>query len=370
MVIVPAQIYAMLDEIGSQMDTWQKSLQTNNVLERFNTLKPFVEDQNLWNDPENARKILIEFKQLQEELIEFENSTKQKKDIETLLSENDADMLELLFHETNELKEKINKVYINTLFSQKEDASNCFLTVHAGSGGQESEDWARMLWEMYQKYCSTYYDVTILDEMFTDDGNIKSAMMKISAKENGSQKFPYGWLKSEIGVHRLVRISPYDKKKQRHTSFASISITPEIPDTVELEIEDKDLRIDTYRASGAGGQHVNKTESAIRITHLPTGIVVQCQNDRSQHRNKDEAFKVLRSRLFEHKMNKLKKELQDKEDEKKEITWGSQIRSYIKDPYQMVKDHRTDFEIPNFQKVVFEANIAGFLIAFLKKNVV
>jgi len=370
MVIVPAQVYGMLEEISAQMEVWQKSMLANKIAQKYAQLKPIAESPTLWDDPEKARKILIEFKQVEEELENFETSSRQKHDIENLLSENDPEILELLFHETEELKEKINKIYINTLFSQKEDAFNCFLSVQSGSGGQESEDWARMLWEMYQKFCTNFYNVTILDEMYSDDGNIKSATMKIEAKEGSSQKFPYGWLKSEIGVHRLVRISPYDKKRQRHTSFASVTVTPEIADDIDIEIDEKDIRIDTYRASGAGGQHVNKTESAIRITHFPTGIVVQCQNDRSQHRNKDEAFKMLKSRLYEYKMNKIRQEMQAKEDEKKEITWGSQIRSYVKDPYQMVKDHRTDFEIPNFQKVVFDAELMPFMIAFLKKNVI
>jgi peptide chain release factor 2 len=369
MIIVPSQISDILNEIDSQMNVWEKHLKSLNAFEKFVELKAKIENPNLWDDPEMARGIVTEYSQVKESTEAFANSKKQKEDIFQLLENADDSMLILLFEEVQNLQNQVNKVYINTLFSNKEDASNCFLTVHSGSGGQESEDWARMLWEMYLKYASSFYDVKILDELFSDDGGIKSATMKISSKDSSAQKFPYGWFKSEIGVHRLVRISPYDKKKQRHTSFASVATTPEISDNVEIEIEEKDLRIDTYRASGAGGQHVNKTESAIRITHIPTGIVVQCQNDRSQHRNKDEAFKVLRSRLFEYQKNKLKKEMQQKEDEKKEITWGSQIRSYVKDPYQMVKDHRTNHELPNFQKVVFEAEIAPFMIAFLKSNI-
>lgn len=275
-------------------------------------------------------------------------------------------MLELLCSEIESLAEKVNIIYVNTLFSEEVDKSTCFLTVHCGSVGLESEDWARMLWEMYIKYLSKFFDVSIIDFNNSDDGGIKNGTIKVKAK---TKQFPYGWLKSETGVHRLVRISPYDKKKQRHTSFSSVSVIPEINDNIEVIIDEKEIRIDTYRASGAGGQHVNKTDSAIRITHLPTGIVVQCQNDRSQHKNKEEAFKMLKSRLYQRRIEELKKEKESLAGEKKEVSWGSQIRSYIQQPYQLVKDHRTNFEIPNFDKVVFDAEIEGFLLSWLKFNI-
>lgn len=237
--------------------------------------------------------------------------------------------------------------------------------MNSGSGGVEAEDWCKMLFEMYVKYISQNgYTATLMDSTYGEYGGLKSSTLKINSKE---AKFPYGWLKGETGVHRLVRISPFDKDKQRHTSFASVFVMPETPE-FELKIDEKDLRIDTYRASGAGGQHVNKTDSAIRITHIPTGVVVQCQNDRSQHRNKEEAFSMLRARLSKLEKEKHKQEQESKAGEKKEISWGSQIRSYVAHPYQMVKDHRTNFEIPNFNKVVLEADLEGFLIAYLKFN--
>ncbi len=313
---------------------------------------------------EEAKKISIEFNKLKEENEIFDKTSQKIKNLQQLLEENlDQELLQILKEDALNLKAEIHEVYIQTLFSEKEDESNCFLTVHSGSGGQESEDWARMLFEMYYKFANKHFSVYVLDENYTDDGGVKSITLKISS---GKKKFPYGWFKSEMGVHRLVRISPYDKKKQRHTSFASIAITFEITDDVKVEIDEKEIRIDTYRASGAGGKHVNKTDSAIRITHLPTGIVVQCQNDRSQHKNKEEAFKMLKSKLHEKQINDLKKEQQIKEGEKKETTWGSQIRSYVKHPYQMVKDNRTSFEVPNFDKVVFEGEIEDFMIEFLK----
>lgn len=286
--------------------------------------------------------------------------------MKTANSNLDIEILDLLDLEVESLAKTVNLIYINTLFKDEVDKSNCFLTVHCGSGGLESEDWARMLWEMYLKYLSSFFTISIIDLTNSDDGGIKNGTVKISAK---NKLFPYGWMKGETGVHRLVRISPYDKKKQRHTSFASVSVVPEIDDNIEVVIDEKDIRIDTYRASGAGGQHVNKTDSAIRITHLETGIVVQCQNDRSQHKNKEEAFKMLRSRLYQRRLQELRQEKENLAGEKKEVSWGSQIRSYVQQPYQMVKDHRTNFEIPNFDKVVFNAEIEEFLLNWLKFNI-
>ncbi len=285
---------------------------------------------------------------------------------ETINSDLDDEMLSLVELDLDQLAITLDKIYTNTLFKEDSDKSACFLTVHCGSGGLESEDWARMLWEMYNKYSSQFFNVIIIDLVSSDDGGIKNGTIKISPKE---KLFPFGWLKGETGVHRLVRISPYDKKKQRHTSFASVSVIPEIDDKINVVIDEKEIKIDTYRASGAGGQHVNKTDSAIRITHLPTGIVVQCQNDRSQHKNKEEAFKMLKSRLYQKKSEELKKEKENLSGEKKEVSWGSQIRSYVQQPYQMVKDHRTNFEIPNFDKVVFNAEIEEFLLHWLKFNI-
>ncbi len=362
-MIEVAQIRDIMQEIAQQMLVWKRHFDSRNVLQKLEELKPKIEDPNLW-EKADARELIIEYNELKNEADELTKITNQIDGIQDLIEHDlDYDMLELAYDEATDLRQKMQVIYMNMLFNDPDDVSNCFITVHSGSGGQESEDWARMLWEMYLKYARNYYDVVILDENYTDDGNIKSATMKVSS---GKRKYPYGWFKSEVGVHRLVRISPYDKKKQRHTSFASVAVTLEVSDKIDVEIDEKDIKIDTYRASGAGGQHVNKTDSAIRITHIPTGIVVQCQNDRSQHRNKEEAFKMLRSRIFERRTQEMRKEMEAKAGEKKEVTWGSQIRSYVQHPYQMVKDHRTDFEIPNFGKVVLEAEIEGFLVAYLK----
>lgn len=304
---------------------------------------------------------------MKEEIDGINNLTGKFETLKSDIEHNrDDEILELFLDELKSISIEINEIYVKTLFKEEHDQSSCFLTVHCGSGGLESEDWARMLWEMYLKYASRSFNVTIIDLTNSDDGGIKNGTMKISAKIN---IFPFGMFKGENGVHRLVRISPYDKKKQRHTSFASVSTVPEVDDNIDIKIEDKDIRIDTYRASGAGGQHVNKTDSAIRITHIETGIVVQCQNDRSQHKNKEEAFKMLRSRLYQRRLSELQKEKKILAGEKKEASWGSQIRSYIKQPYQLVKDNRTEFSIPNFDKVVHDAEIEQFLIEFLKKNI-
>jgi peptide chain release factor 2 len=288
--------------------------------------------------------------------------------IEEMLNEEcSEEILAFLSSEIEKLAKKVDSIYVSLLFAEEDDESNCFISINSGSGGLEAEDWAKMICEMYKKYITnTGYAFTTLDESFGDEGGIKSCTIKVMEKE---KTHPYGWLKSESGVHRLVRISPFDKDKQRHTSFSSVLVTPELNSNINIEINEKDIKIDTYKASGAGGQHVNKTESAIRITHIPTGIVTQCQSDRSQHRNKDEALKMLKSKLYEHEMRKNKAIQEEKAGDKKEISWGSQIRSYVAHPYQMVKDHRTNHEIPNFDKVVVEGNIEPFLSSYLKSKV-
>lgn len=337
---------------------------SNKIKENLEKFTKEVEKEDLWNDSDNAKNVLKEFNNLKNENETMKKIQKLHDSVKLSLDEtDDPDFLKLIYEDILELSKIVNEKYIDTLFTEKNDKSSCFLTVHCGSGGLESEDWARMLFEMYVKFANKHFKVDIIDYNSSDDGGIKNATIKISADK---KIFPTGYMKSEMGVHRLVRISPYDKKKQRHTSFASVSVVPEIDDNIQITIDPSEVKIDTYKASGAGGQHVNKTESAIRITHIPTGVVVQCQNDRSQHKNKDEAFKMLKSRLYQKKLEELRKEKEELGGEKKEVTWGSQIRSYIQQPYQMVKDHRTDFEFPNFDKIVYEGEIEEFLLTYLK----
>lgn len=254
---------------------------------------------------------------------------------------------------------KIKSINLELKLSGKFDKNNAILTLHAGAGGTESCDWAQMLFRMYCRYIERKnFSFEILDILPGEEVGIKSVVILVKGE------YAYGYLKSEIGVHRLVRISPFDSNKRRHTSFASCDVIPEIEDDIDIKIEDKDLRIDTYRASGAGGQHVNKTESAIRITHLPTGIVVQCQNERSQHKNKETAIKLLKARLFELEEEKRRSDTEKHYDNKGSIAWGSQIRSYVFCPYTLVKDHRTNFEVGNLQAVM-DGEITGFIEAYL-----
>ncbi len=256
----------------------------------------------------------------------------------------------------------IDRFEMTTYLSGVDDARNAILTIHPGAGGTESQDWADMLFRMYNRWAEQQgFAVSLIDYQAGDEAGLKSATMMIRGE------YVYGYLKSESGVHRLVRISPFDANSRRHTSFASVFISPEIEDSIEIDIREEDLRIDTYRASGAGGQHVNKTSSAVRITHLPTGIVVQCQTERSQHKNRDSAMRVLRSRLYQLALEAQQKEMQKYEQSKKKIEWGSQIRSYVFQPYTLVKDHRTGAQTSDIQRVM-NGDLALFINAYLTQG--
>jgi len=257
------------------------------------------------------------------------------------------------------LRDRTAKMELETLLSGEADGNGCYVEINAGAGGTESQDWAEMLLRMYQRWAESHdCTVEIIEISAGEEAGIKSGTIKVIG-ENA-----YGWLKTESGVHRLVRISPYDSAARRHTSFASAWVYPVIDDSIDIEIVDKDLRVDTYRASGAGGQHINKTDSAVRITHLPTGIVVQCQSDRSQHKNRAAAHRMLRSRLYELELQKREEKAQEQQAGKTDIGWGHQIRSYVLHPYQMVKDLRTNVETSN-TSAVLDGDIDGFLSAAL-----
>jgi peptide chain release factor 2 len=278
-------------------------------------------------------------------------------------AESDEDVVTDAEATLDKLKERAAKAELETLLSGEADSNDCYLEVHAGAGGTEAQDWAEMLLRMYSRWCEQHnYKVEWMEESPGEEAGIKSATIKVSGHN------AYGWLKTESGVHRLVRISPYDSNARRHTSFSSAWVYPVVDDTIEVEILDKDLRIDTYRASGAGGQHVNKTDSAIRITHLPTGIVVQCQNDRSQHKNRAQAFSMLKARLYEAELQKREEAAQAEHDAKTDIGWGHQIRSYVLQPYQMVKDLRTEVETSNTQAVL-DGDLDQFMAAALAQRV-
>jgi len=264
---------------------------------------------------------------------------------------------------TNKLLADVENLELENMLSGEDDTKNAILTIHPGAGGTESQDWAEMLLRMYMRWIErTGREAKIMDLLKGDEAGIKDVSIEIKGE------YAYGYLKAEAGIHRLVRISPFDSNARRHTSFASVFVYPEIDDDIKVQINSDDLRIDTYRASGAGGQHVNKTDSAIRITHEPTGIVVQCQNERSQHKNKEIALKLLKAKLYQKEKDELQKEKDKIENKKKDIAWGSQIRSYVFQPYTMVKDHRTNFDKGNIQAVM-DGEIDEFIRAYLLESI-
>ncbi len=279
--------------------------------------------------------------------------------LELANEENDEQTLAEVENDLRKLCKEIDEVEFQSMLGGKDDPNNALVTIHPGAGGTESQDWAQMLMRMYLRWIeNNSFGHQVLDLQSGDEAGIKSVTIEVTGK------YAFGYLKAEAGVHRLVRISPFDANSRRHTSFASVFVYPEIEDDVEIQIDTSDLRVDTYRASGAGGQHVNKTSSAVRITHLPTNIVVQCQSERSQHRNKDAAMKILMARLYQRKKEEEDEKLSEIEKNKKDISWGSQIRSYVFHPYNMVKDHRTNLETSNVQSVM-DGNIDDFIHAFL-----
>ncbi len=325
-----------------------------------------MNDKDFWNDNEKAQNILQENKSLKETLDEFNELLNLKEEIELLIQiaieENDNSLEGEIEKEINNLKEKVDKVKIKTLLNGEYDKNNAIFSINAGTGGLDAQDWAQMLLRMYIRYSEKKgYKVKILDMLDDSAAGIKSATLKIEGLN------AYGYLKSEKGVHRIVRISPFDPSGKRHTSFASIDVLPELDDSIKIDINPSDLKIDTYRASGAGGQHINTTDSAVRITHIKTGVVVQCQNERSQHKNKDTAMKMLMAKLIELKELEQKEKIEDIQGKYSQITWGSQIRSYVFQPYKLVKDHRTGAEIGNVDSVM-DGNIDLFINEYLKNN--
>ncbi len=295
----------------------------------------------------------------------WEKLARSAEDLEELLvlyrEENDPDLLKEAEKEVAIIRDLVRKEELRTMLASEQDRMDAIVAINSGAGGTEAQDWAEMLLRMYLRWAELKgYQATIIDYQPGDEAGIKSASLTIE----GGDGYVYGYAKAEIGIHRLVRLSPYDSSGRRHTSFASVFVYPEVDDEIQVEVNDKDLRIDTYRSSGAGGQHVNKTDSAVRITHLPTGIVVQCQNERSQHKNKAMALKYLKSRLYERILNELNERRDEVNKTKKDIAWGSQIRSYVLHPYKMVKDHRTNLETGDVTRVL-DGDIDDFIEAYL-----
>jgi peptide chain release factor 2 len=349
----------------------EKSADLNKFLEigkkktRVDEIEKKLADSSIWNNPKKSAELMKEKKILQCDLDIGKNLNRTIDDIETYFSllDEDPELIKDIEKEIDGFEKLVEDAETRNYLSGENDASNAFLSIHPGAGGTESQDWAEMLLRMYLRFGEREdFKVEIMELLAGEEAGIKSVTVKFDGE------FAYGYLKQEIGVHRLVRISPFDANKRRHTSFAAIFVYPEIDDSIDIEIEAKDLRIDTYRASGKGGQHVNTTDSAVRITHIPTNIVAQCQNERSQHQNKETALKILKSKLYDLEMRKKLKEKDKLENEKGEIAWGNQIRSYVLQPYQSIKDHRTNFEIGNTQRVL-DGDIFDFIKASLKKRV-
>ena len=321
----------------------------------------------MWNDAQNARRLMSEKTALEEALTSYQTMEQNLADytelVEIAEAENDEIALSELETHLKELQNEAKRGELEALLNGEVDANDAFLEVHAGSGGTEAQDWAEMLLRMYSRWAEAHhYKVEYLEETEGEVAGLKSATIKISGHN------AYGWLKSESGVHRLVRISPFDSAARRHTSFASVGVYPVIDDEIEIEINEADCRVDTYRASGAGGQHINKTDSAVRITHIPTGIVVQCQNQRSQFQNREAAWKMLKARLYERELQKREAVAQDMRDSMTDIGWGHQIRSYVLQPYKMIKDLRTEVETSDC-KGVLDGDIDLFLSAALAHKV-
>jgi len=351
---------ARIQELRDKFENIKTTVDVDKIKEKLSRIEKELSDPSVWSDQRRAGKLGQQAQALrsQLDLLNKVQELFENIDIAVELSEEDESYLENLNELLKEAEDMVKEFELNILLSSPYDAYNAYLSVHPGAGGTESQDWASMLLRMYIRWAErNNYKVTIIEEQPGEEAGIKSATINIAGP------YAYGKLKYEAGVHRLVRISPFDANHRRHTSFASVSVFPEMDDDVEIDIRPEDLKIDTYRAGGAGGQHVNRTESAVRITHIPTGIVVTCQNERSQHQNKATAMKILKAKLFELELEKKRQEKMKLMGEQKDIAWGNQIRSYVFQPYTMVKDHRTNYETGDVQAVM-----DGYIDDFIEKE--
>lgn len=335
---------------------------------RLQELEAETVKEEFWQkDSKETGKILAEIKQIKNKVVQYRKTEQETENLIELTElanlDNDEDVAKDIIKSTAKLENEVEKLELQTLLSGKYDKNNAILTLHPGAGGTESQDWAEMLYRMYTRWAvKNGYEVKELDYLEGEEAGVKSVTFEIIG-ENA-----YGYMKGEMGVHRLVRISPFDAGGRRHTSFTSLEVLPEITDDISIDINPDDLRIDTYRASGAGGQHINKTSSAVRITHIPTNTVVACQSERSQIQNRETAMKMLKSKLLNLKEKEQKETIDELKGVQKDIAWGSQIRSYVFCPYTLVKDHRTNYEVGNVESVM-DGNIDGFIEAYLKMNI-
>lgn len=335
-------------------------------MSKIEELEALAASDGFWDDMENSQKVLQRTKNLKSKVEKYESLATEYDDtlvlIEMADSEEDDSYVDEITQSVKNIRTRLDEMTLETLLSGEYDKNNAIISLHAGAGGTEAQDWVEMLLRMYTRWAERRnFSIETLDHLPGDEAGVKSATILVSG-ENA-----YGYLKSEKGVHRLVRISPFDAAGRRHTSFGSVEVMPEFNDDIQIDIRAEDLRVDTYRASGAGGQHINKTDSAIRITHLPTGVVVSCQTERSQHKNRDTAMKMLKSKLMEIKERENKEKIEDIKGVEKEIGWGSQIRSYVFHPYNLVKDHRTSYEMGNIGAVM-DGDLDGFINEYLKQS--
>ncbi len=362
--------YEQFDEriksLKSTIATIKDSLDVDGKSARIAELKKTQEEDGFFNDMGRVQSVGTELRALEDKIERYTSLTSQFDDVCLLIDlsneANDISNVDEVVSELDDIEKKANELSLELLLKGKYDANNAILMLHSGAGGTEAQDWTEMLYRMYTRYCERKgYKVTELDKLDGDEAGIKSVSFMVSGLN------AYGYLKAEMGVHRLVRISPFDSNARRHTSFASLEVMPEIINDDTIKISPDELKIDTYRSSGAGGQHVNKTESAIRITHLPTGIIVQCQNERSQIQNREVAMKMLMGKLIEKREREQLEQAQSIKGELKKIEWGSQIRSYVFQPYTMVKDHRTNYETGNITAVM-DGDIDAFITEYLRKS--
>ncbi|MFD1038872.1 peptide chain release factor 2 [Virgibacillus byunsanensis] len=356
-----------LDKMKTRIEDFRGSLDLDTKKERIGELEGQMTYPDFWDNQDTAQKVINETNSLKEYVETFEDLEEQLENLEVsyelVREENDKELFDELETEIVNLRKKINEFELQMLLSEPYDANNAILELHPGAGGTESQDWASMLLRMYQRFAeSKGFTVETLDYLPGDEAGVKSVTLHIKGHN------AYGYLKAEKGVHRLVRISPFDSSGRRHTSFASCDVLPELTDDVDIDIKTEDLNIDTYRASGAGGQHVNTTDSAVRITHLPTNVVVTCQSERSQIKNRETAMKMLKAKLYQLEIERQQQEVNEIRGEQKEIGWGSQIRSYVFHPYSMVKDHRTNIESGNTQGVM-DGDLGQFIDAYLRSQI-
>lgn len=356
--------FKFLNELQNKLEEIKDSMKIESLKFELSKLEKESLSENFWNNQENSSLVFSKIKKLQKKIRLYENL---KSDLTNLIEMNELlnlepedELIKELLLNSKKINEQCEKLEIETLLSGKYDFNNAIITMHPGAGGTESQDWVEMLYRMYSKWASSNdFSIKELDYLDGDEAGIKSVTFLVSGD------YAYGYLKGEMGVHRLVRISPFDSGGRRHTSFASVEVLPEITDDIQVEINSDDLRIDTYRASGAGGQHINKTDSAVRITHIPTNIVVSCQSERSQTMNKETAMRMLKSKLLDLKEKENKETISELKGQQKDIAWGSQIRSYVFCPYTLVKDHRTNYEVGNVDSVM-DGNLNDFMQAYLK----